>query len=502
MKNISLILFLFSSIVGFSQNVEEKISRLLENYQEVYGFSGNVLVVNNDDVIVEKSLGFANRAWHIPNTSKTKFRIASITKTFTAGILVKLQEEGKLTLDSPISNYLPFYPVYQEGQVIPTIRQVLNHTSGLPHYYGLDQVNLDWDAYRSYPFTPDSLAHLISTIPLEFKPGTDTQYSSLGYLLLGAIIENHLNISFGKAIQDFICQPLGLVNTSFREHGELIDSVATGYEHVWQNYSGRNHIGYAEQPYRDPSILFSTGGIYSTAEDLYEFSKAVLTSEFHSSSMRSELFGGNNGFGLAWKAYDESVWGLDYSLKLYTHDGLDDGHAARVSIIDEGKMYIIIVSNSGRQVNTSYITRSIVEIMNGNDFKLLKPLAANSIGEKIVNEGLVEGRRLYNELYSAEVETKLSHYNFSESSFNIIGIRLMRDLKRYEEAIEVFKWNVEMYPESANVFDSLAEAYMKNGNNESAIINYKIALQKLNEQEGLDNEWIDYVEKQIKALSN
>ena len=129
-----IITFIFSHgiLIGFAQSKSEQLDALFEKYHEYKHLNGSVLIAENNQVIYKKGFGFANMEWEIPNDSKTKHRLGSITKQFTAMFILQLKEEGKLKLDDPISKHLPDYPKENGDQV--TIHQLLTHTSGIPSY--------------------------------------------------------------------------------------------------------------------------------------------------------------------------------------------------------------------------------------------------------------------------------------------------------------------------------------------------------------------------------
>lgn len=492
-------LMLLSISISYSQKAEEKIDVFLTSYEKAYELSGTVLVIEKGKTIYQKAFGFANREFDIPNNVDTKFRIASLTKTFTALVLMRMIEENQLKLNDPVSKYVSHYPSSEKGK-IPTIKQLLNHSSGLPHYEGLDELNINWDAYRSTPMKKDSLVKLVSKMKLKFEPGTKHRYSSFGYLLLGCIIEKVSDNTFAYNIDKYINNPLGLKNTGFFESNRLVKNKATGYIKVYKKYNdGAVYMGYEKADYRDQAITFSTGGVHSNLEDLRKLANGFMQNKIVSQQTRKLMLDTEKNWGLGLKVFDESVWGLDYKLKLITMDGVDDGYSSRLSIINDGEIIIIILGNAGRSTETSYITRTIVELLNGKKGKKLRELAAIEIAHRIINEGLDSAIKRYNTLYN-NGNIKKSSYYFSEDSFNTLGLRLMRNLGMIKEAIQVFQWNVKMHPKSINPYDSLAEAYMEDGNIEKSTHYYTITLQMLEKEEKKDTEWIDHVKKQLKKL--
>jgi len=390
--------------------------------------------------------------------------------------------------------------VSEKGKV-PTIEQLLNHSSGLPHYEGLDDLGVDWSHYRSFPKDKDYFLNLISKMNLGFEPGEDHSYSSFGYILLGWLIEEVTGKTFALNLHELICEPLHLNNTGFYETERILEDRAEGYREVYKKYDdGTLFIGYEKSEFRDQSINFTTGGVHSNLGDIRKLANAFLNNEIIKSDSKNRMLDVSKKYGFGFKFYDQTVWGLDYPLELITMDGMDDGFSSRLSIIDNGETIIVLLANNGRKTNTSFLTRTIVNILNNVKYPVLKKSAAKKVALTIVKDGIEMASNLYVQLYNNR-DSETSEYYFSESSFNTLGIRLMRDLDMVEAAILVFKWNVAMYPNSINTYDSLAEAYMKNNNVSLAKQNYTTTLNKLLQEENIDEEWVTHVKKQLEKLN-
>ena len=181
-KSIKLIAVCFLVLSAFNLSAQDKakqIDALLSQYNQYGLFNGSALVSENGKVILQKGYGSANMEWNIPNQSDTKFRLGSISKQFTALLIVKLAEEGKIKLDVPITTYLPDYPK-ETGDKI-TIHNLLTHTSGIPNYTSAPNF-MNEKARNAY--SPADFVKTFSNLPLEFKPGEKFAYSNSGYFLL------------------------------------------------------------------------------------------------------------------------------------------------------------------------------------------------------------------------------------------------------------------------------------------------------------------------------
>ena len=178
-------------------------------------FNGAILVAKNGRVQFKQAYGLSNRERNIKNTVQTKFLIGSISKQFTSMLIMILVEEGKIKLNHSIDQYFPNIKDRLMNQI--TIDQLLSHTSGLIHYDGLPSIGISARTFYKTHYTAESLVNIIFKSKLLFKPGTNQHYSSLGYDVLGAIIEKITHKSYSDAMDQFIIKPLNLKNTGFQK---------------------------------------------------------------------------------------------------------------------------------------------------------------------------------------------------------------------------------------------------------------------------------------------
>src|SRR5215213_5178822 len=179
------IILLVSANVVVAQDHAAKIQELLALAHKYRQFNGSALVAENGKVIYKGAFGQANMEWNIPNTPDTKFRLGSITKQFTATVILQLVEQGKIKLDARLSDYLPEYRKDVGNKV--TIHNLLTHTSGIPSY--TSQPGFFENVSRN-PYKVDDFVKKYASGNLEFEPGSKFSYNNSGYFLLGAIIEH------------------------------------------------------------------------------------------------------------------------------------------------------------------------------------------------------------------------------------------------------------------------------------------------------------------------
>jgi CubicO group peptidase (beta-lactamase class C family) len=272
-----------------------QIEALVREFHERGQFNGSMLVAKNGTVIFKKGLGLASREWNTPNQSDTKFQIASLTKQFTAMIVMQLVEQGKISLDGKISDYLSDYPKDKGSRV--TIRNLLSHTSGIPNYTDLP----NWSAISRQPHTPDQFIKVFADLNLEFEPGSKFKYSNSGYYLLGVIIERVTGKSFGKVLREKILSPLNMRNTGYPSSKTVVSNLAAGYERLPAGL-------YEKAPYQDLSTAFSEGGMYSTVEDLYLWDRGLYSDKLLSAKYKDILFNQNlANYAFGWVVGKASV---------------------------------------------------------------------------------------------------------------------------------------------------------------------------------------------------
>jgi len=199
-----------------AQDKVRQIDELMSLYHKYQQFNGAVLVADHGKVIYKKGFGPANMEWNIPNEPDTKFRLGSITKQFTAALILQLVEQGKIKLDGKVSDYLPDYRKDTGARM--TIHQLLSHTSGVPNYTA--QPGFFANISRN-PFKVDDFVKKYASGDLEFEPGAKFNYSNSGYFILGAIIEKVTGKPYEKVLQEKILDPLGMKNTGYDHSGTI-----------------------------------------------------------------------------------------------------------------------------------------------------------------------------------------------------------------------------------------------------------------------------------------
>lgn len=455
-KTAIWLLVLLLSVTIYSQDKQAKIDELVRKYYELGQFNGAVLAAEDGNIIYIRGFGYADMENKIPNKADTKFRLASVSKQFTAALIMQLVEKGKISLEGKLIEYLPYYRK-DIGEKI-TIHQVLSHTAGISNYtdsrkFMEDEVN--------NKVTPKDFVLKYCSEDLIFEPGTKWAYSNSGYFILGLVIEEVTGKTYEEVLHENIFTPLGMTNSGYEHSDKTYENKAKGYVNNLNDFQPAKFL--------DMSIPFSAGSLFSTVEDMYKWDRALYTEKVLTNASKEKMFTPVlNNYGYGWQIIEQQLG--DKKLNVITHSGGIFGfNSLETRLVDDNKF--IMVLNNFENGNLNQLTMGIVNILYGNEpaepKQSLALLLAKAIKEKGIRDAVAE---------ISALKDKKDIYRISESEFNNLGYRLLL-AGSVTEAVEVFKLNVEMYPNSANVYDSYGEALAAAGDKESAILNYKKSIE-------------------------
>lgn len=282
---------------------------------------------------VVRSYGFANLEWQAETTPDTVFRVGSITKQFASAGILLLAEQKKLSLDDKLSKYFPDYP---RGDEV-SIRQLLNHTSGVHSYPGRTEAII----VRAGISVTDMVKHL-GGLGYDFDPGSNWEYSNSNYFLIGAIIEQVSGQTLREFARERLFQPLGLAHTAIDLNQDVVPHRATGYER------DRAKPGtYVNAVYSDMSVPGAAGALRSTAADLIKWTEALHGGRVVSAASYKEMTTVARVPGK-----DDVYYGLGLWLKpeqghsLISHNGGIDGFESNLVYLPERKMTLVILTNT------------------------------------------------------------------------------------------------------------------------------------------------------------
>jgi len=436
----------------------DRIDALLVRCHEIGQFNGSALVAAGGEVILEKGYGLANMEWGIPNGPDTKFRIGSITKQFTAMLILQLVQEGKLDLEASLADLLPYYRKDTGSRV--TLHQLLNHTSGIPSYTGLPR-------FREAAREPHEVREFVTDYcsgDLEFEPGSEFRYNNSGYFLLGAILEQVTGQPYEQVLRERILAPLGMDSTGYDRHGVILERRAAGYEAA--------PGGYVNAPYLDMSAPYSAGALYSTVRDLHKWDRALYGDGLLAPAWKERMFRpGLGDYAYGWGVREEPIGPEGQPRTVISHGGGINGFNTLIARVPAERHLVVLFSNAGAAPLAEMRT-GILDVLYGREPTPPRISVARALAPVLAAEGvtaaIAEYRRLKQEAPDA--------YSFDERELNQLGYDLL-GAGDVEASIAIFELNVEMFPESSNPYDSLAEAYAEAGRTDLAVKSYARSLE-------------------------
>ena len=473
-KTTDLILVLTLTLFSLqlkAQNTSDSIDVFIKEKMTQLQIPGlQLAIVKNGKIDKLGNYGLANIEHRVPTIAKTTFSINSMTKAFVGVAIMQLQEQGKLNINNPISYYISDIP---ENWKSITIKQLLSNVSGLPNNIdekeqvlgeGVESIN--WEMVRK--------------LPMEFHPGEKFSYNQTGYYILGKIINSLSGQHFTQFIAENQFKPCLMTATRFGDSNDIIPNNAGSYSTIfnengkWIN-DGKLHNSYASFP-----LFFRTAtGIISTAEDLSKWLIALQSGEllkkqesidqmFTTTKLNNGEIGGfnklTNGYALGWPTVQREehfavapVGGMRSALFVYPQDNL-----------------AIVVLTNLQGSNPEWFIDEIagyyfpdMKVQNGFGFsKNLKMLRQNLIKNNYQNP-----YNIYQKLSQSNKD-----YTLTEDEINTWGYQLLEQSKK-NEALQIFRLNTLLFPDSWNVYDSYGEMLENSGNRKEAIINYKRSLE-------------------------
>lgn len=333
----------------------EQLDAYIQAHAANKRFNGSVLIAKGDTVLFERSYGLASRAFDVPIAPTTRFLIGSITKPFTALGILLLEQQGKLKLDDKLATYFPNFP--NADRI--TLKQLLNHTSGITDYHAF----ANWEERGRMSVTPGSTLATLLERPSLFEPGTRFSYSNSGYLFLGLIIEQVSGRSFEAFIREEILDPLKLEHTGIASNTRIIPELAIGYTSSPRETQHASYINY-DQP-------FASGNMYSTPRDLWAFTQAVVQSKLLPEATTKELFQSTWSYGYGWGIRDYD------GIRTYGHFGGMNGYVGGISYIPEADYFICFLTNDDNTPKHT-LMEDLIRIVHGRE--VLPPKPVQTIG--------------------------------------------------------------------------------------------------------------------------
>ena len=347
--------------IGTENPLENRLKSYINECNK-NGLSASVLVAKDGEILYSGGVGLRNKAENLPVTEETIFTTGSLTKQFTATAILKLQEEGKLSVNDPISEFFKSIP--KDKQNI-TIHQLLTHTSGIVGNlgYGVDFV----------PISKEKFLSEVYNSPLDFEPGKQFSYSNVGYSILAMIIEKVAKTDYETYLQENLFQKAGMKHTGYLSPKWDTTQIAHGYKcgedwgtHLLKWQAGSNQISWH---------LKGNGGILSNPSDLYKWYIALKENKIISEKSFEQLtlpHVKENESRNSHYAYGWTVMNSDRNTKIIAHNGSNGVFYADFIQLPEENTVIIYMTNELRY-DTQIVAWEIEQLLFKENYKPIVP---------------------------------------------------------------------------------------------------------------------------------
>jgi len=436
--------------------------------------SVSVGILSKGKIVYQNAVGYSD----LENTTfanpKTIYRIASISKSITAVAIMQLYEKGKIGLDDDARKYIPYFP---KKKWKFTIRQLLSHTAGIRNYH-----NNEFDSKEYYRSTRDAVNCILND-PLEYEPGTKYLYTTLGYNLLAAVIENVTKIPFTDYLKKFIFDPAGMTSTVPEYHKDIIRNRAHGYEkNIYRKFENA--------PLSDLSLKVAGGGLISNTEDLLKFANCLLNGKLIKSATLDLMTAPvklKNGQVLGYSLGFSS--GKDNKGRRYiTHSGSGTGFVSNLLIYpDESCVFVYLINcKENNYENPAFQLAAIY-------FDKARIIPKILLSDRLMGIYNISSMDTVIKSYYRIKKDSLEYFVFSPEEVYSFGTDLIT-IWKLPDAIKLFKVMVSEYPNYSKSYSGLADAYYKDNNKGLAVKNYRLSL-KLDPHNSYASEMIKKLEK-------
>jgi CubicO group peptidase (beta-lactamase class C family) len=489
MRNVVLAALLLLSFPGWAQLPTHKraaIDSMINTWHHYGVFNGGIIIAQKGQVVYQRSAGYANFETGAPNTDATPFNLASVSKPFTAIAVLQLVHRNKLKLTDALVQYLPDFPY-----PAVTINQLLSHTSGLPE---ADQFEKTYIAAHPAEILSNQkiYQHLVALKPSPLDTAGEKHfYNNLNFILLAILVEKITGMPFEDYMQRNIFKKAGMKNTYVR--ASISPNTARYFLPTFYDTTFHHVDSFANRKIYTDDPLGGTQGdnnVISTLQDMVLFDKALNNGKLLPPHMVKLMYqpvklangtnfftGGKKTYTLGWNVNERNASG-QFAV---WHDGSLVGLTTILfKNLTDDITYVMYENRNVPNFFRRYL--AISDVMDGKKptaVPLQKSLV-REYGVLLVQQGPHYAACRFNELKSDKT------WYFYEHEMNELGYQLLLKSSfenRVELALEVFKLNTLLFPESANVYDSYAEALMHAGMNAQAISMYKKSL-RLNPDNG------------------
>jgi CubicO group peptidase (beta-lactamase class C family) len=422
---------------------------LIGRYHELGLFNGSALVAENGKPVLRKGYGEANMEWHIANTPDTRFRLGSITKQFTATLVLQMVEKGQIDLGAPISRYLPDYPNPNADRI--TIHELLNHTSGIPGYTELPE----WGRAARLPAKPAEFMNIFARLQLLFEPGTKFSYSNSGYFLLGVILEKVAGKPYEQLLRERIFDPVGMNQSGYDSTRPILEKRAAGYDSTLD--------GYVNTGYLDMGEPYAAGSLYSSVDDLLRWDQALYTEKVLSNASKQKMFTpGLSNYGYAFVIHKGAVTTIEHG------GGINGFNTAISRDIEPKRLYVLLNNTGGAPLNA--MVAGLRAILDGQDAAMPKTPAAPALYKTWQASGIVAVKQQWKSMQAGAV------YDTGAGELMRLAGTLLGKGKT-GDSLELAQMAEEMEPKNAGAAELVGRVQAAAGHRVEAVAAYARAIE-------------------------
>ncbi|PPU60960.1 hypothetical protein XcodCFBP4690_16615 [Xanthomonas codiaei] len=449
---VLLLLSLWLPLIASADALADRVAQQMQLNRQRYGIVGQaVYVAHNGKLLFRDADGQADLGSRQPVTPEQIFPAFSMSKLLVSTLIMQLVETKQIDLDRPARIYLPDLP--QRWHKI-TVRQLLDHTSGLPEYFTEAQMSGAPDTNASFPATVQAVFAVLGNQPLLFSPGSNTRYINTNYLVLSQLLQVHYRKPYSQIVSERILKPLQLAHTFLGRPRLPVGGVVSAYV-------GKDRKLQEEPQIAWPDYALGHAELYTSIDDLATFLEAMRHGKLVGKPTLQQLWqpqllpnGQRGWFASGWEV------GASGAYRYVGHDG---GARVRVRLLFvdalDGDSYTIVYLTNGSALGvwSRVFVDSVMAAIAPQTFP------AEALSEKLISFALQtpvdHDTQLLADALHADKSIPL---NQLEAVVNTTGYTVLSNLGA-DAAIRVFALNVLLFPASSNALDSLAEAYEANG---------------------------------------
>ncbi|WP_345952806.1 serine hydrolase [Mucilaginibacter sp. PAMB04168] len=472
----------------FAKARTQQVDQLIKTFQSDFSIPGISLAMVSGDSVYCTTMGGANAA-NKPFTVNTPFLAGSISEPMLATAVLKLADDGKLDLDEPIVNYLPYFKMGGNSYQKITIRHLLTHTSGIPHY------NIMWDMPNYNPNALEVTTRSIGSQLPEFKePGTQVKRSPYNYDILADVICKVTHKPFEDYMKTNVFGALGMKSSSFiKVKGTAMPFKTSN----WLTHTTKQDTLY---PYNRENG--GSGGFHTTATDIASWMFTLLNK---GRARRAELFGSgfydevlstrfktgkSTAIGYGWEITEEK------GQRIFLKGSQYGGFSNLVVLIPEKRIGVAVSSNIAGEFNPANLGKLVAQWLTGSALTQPKMPISLAMSKALARTGEISDAF---KTFSALKKTEPNSYDFSAQALTQFGINLLHRVHNKQQALQAFQFCVQQYPNSAFAYLNLAEAYVvaKDARNTRLAIS---KAQVLPDDSGSKASYLSYLKENLEIL--